>query len=209
MKASLSLATILLAAGISGANAQNEFAIANHAGTNPSSSIKDQRIAQLEAEIAALKAELASLKGETAGSAERFTEPVPITPEAAAIVESSDLTYTVQPGDNLYKIARKTKSRASAIAAVNDMAMDVIIRPGQVLKLPASATVATAIAVCSDYGWSTGRIMIKKRLDPHYTLTNVTFHADSNFAIRLFSRLRRSRRVPRTLPIYGCPSASP
>ena len=42
MKASLSLATILLVAGIPAANAQNEFAIANHTGACPNCSMKEQ-----------------------------------------------------------------------------------------------------------------------------------------------------------------------
>ena len=58
MKASLSMAALLLAAVIPAANAQTELAIAEQTGIRSNISAKDQQILKLEAQIAALQAEL-------------------------------------------------------------------------------------------------------------------------------------------------------
>ncbi len=149
MKASLSMAAVLFAASIPAAHAQTELAIANHTGSNPNLAIKDQEIQKLKAEVAALKAEIAVLKGETPRHSELQAEAVPIIPDATpapAAPQSSGKTYTVVAGDGLMKIARKTNCKAADIAAVNGMTMNDIIRPGQVLKLPTTATVAATPA---------------------------------------------------------------
>ncbi len=120
------------------AQAQNELSIGNQPDNCPKCSAKQQEILELQAEVAALKA------GST-GVSESISEPVPITP----LVEATNQTptqigpmYTVQPGDSLMKIARKTNCKAADIATANDMAMDAIIHPGQILKLPTTATAA-------------------------------------------------------------------
>ncbi len=141
MKATLTLAILLFAAGIPAAMAQNEFAAVN-IGSDPELNIKDQQILELKAEIAALKAEIATIRGESSNSEDRLTEAVPIIPAPEKSIDVSANTYTVQPGDGLMKIARKTKCKATDIAAANNIAIDAIIHPGQVLKLPAAATVA-------------------------------------------------------------------
>ena len=149
MKASLSLAAFVLAASIPAVNAQSGL-VANQDTGRTEASIKQQQILRIEAEIATLQAELAALRGETASANDLITEPVPIVPDATptqpAPALSSGKTYTVVAGDGLMKIARKTNCRAADIASVNGMAMNDIIRPGQVLKLPTSATVAATPA---------------------------------------------------------------
>lgn len=65
--------------------------------------------------------------------------PVPldvVTPE----------TYTVQPGDFLERIARKTHCSAAAIAKANGLKPTTMIHPGQKLKLPETANAPKAPA---------------------------------------------------------------
>jgi len=146
MKALYPLAALLLAIGIPTANAQAELAIANHTGACPNCSAKEQKILKLEAQLAALK-------GETPSIVEDLSEPVPITPVeelAAPTPATSGKTYTVEPGDGLMKIARKTNCKAADIAAVNGMTMDSVIKIGQVLKLPATATTSVAATPATD-----------------------------------------------------------
>lgn len=142
MKAFLFLAAITSAAVTIAvtplAQAQNELSTDNHADNCPKCSTNQQKILELEAEIAALK-------GGSTGVSESISEPVPITPHGEATNEAPTQTgpmYTVQPGDSLMKIARKTHCKATDIATANDMAMDAIIHPGQILKLPTTAAAA-------------------------------------------------------------------
>lgn len=53
-------------------------------------------------------------------------------------------TYTVQAGDNMVKIARKHGTTSAILNELNGLKKDGIIRPGQKLKLPASASVAAS-----------------------------------------------------------------
>lgn len=78
--------------------------------------------------------------------------PVPATPVPAAPAprryaarEARPLTYTVQPGDTLSLIARRTYGDASLYTAIHSANRDSVpnpnrIYPGQVLTLPAVAT---------------------------------------------------------------------
>ena len=58
----------------------------------------------------------------------------PTTPPAAAE------EYTVVAGDNLVRIGRKFGASADAIAKANGIGPDMIIRPGQKLKIPSAAS---------------------------------------------------------------------
>jgi len=49
----------------------------------------------------------------------------------------ADTLYTVQPGDNLTKIARKFDTTVEAIVEANDIADPGMIRVGEILKIPA------------------------------------------------------------------------
>lgn len=46
------------------------------------------------------------------------------------------MTYIVQPGDTLYKIARKFNTTVQAILAVNNIPNPNLIYPGQLLEIP-------------------------------------------------------------------------
>jgi LysM repeat protein len=53
-------------------------------------------------------------------------------------------TYTVQPGDSLWRIATRTSTTVAGLVAANGFANDkVMLHPGQVLKLPAGTTGGT------------------------------------------------------------------
>ncbi|HEX2905399.1 MAG TPA: LysM peptidoglycan-binding domain-containing protein [Phototrophicaceae bacterium] len=58
-----------------------------------------------------------------------------ITPTAFAEVVSDDCTYTVQPGDNLYRIAVNHNTTLPELRAANPEVVGDFIQPGQVLQL--------------------------------------------------------------------------
>lgn len=62
----------------------------------------------------------------------------PAAPPPAAPGE--DVTYIVQPGDNLYRIAAQHGVTVQAIAAANDIEIIGIITVGQVLTIPGAVT---------------------------------------------------------------------
>lgn len=126
MKATLPMAAFLVASMMAPAGAQE----ATSTGC-PNCGSKDLMIRQLQAEIATLKA------AHTAADA---------TAEAATRDAASpgSLTYTVQPGDGLMKIARKHQCKLADLAALNNLDIDSVIHPGQTLRLPAAATAASA-----------------------------------------------------------------
>ena len=67
--------------------------------------------------------------------------PNPASPETAARYGS---TYTVQPGDSLYKIARANKVNFGELQQVNGITDPRKVMPGTVLKIPGASSVATA-----------------------------------------------------------------
>ena len=62
---------------------------------------------------------------------------------AAVSTAASSTTYTVVKNDSLSGIASKTKVSLSSFLAVNGFTKKSVIQPGQVVKLPAGAKVAT------------------------------------------------------------------
>ncbi|MBI3536193.1 MAG: LysM peptidoglycan-binding domain-containing protein [Chloroflexi bacterium] len=58
------------------------------------------------------------------------TQPAPTAPTTGAS------TYTVQPGDTLFAIARKLGVTVQAITAANNITNPSLIKPGQVLTIP-------------------------------------------------------------------------
>jgi LysM repeat protein len=78
--------------------------------------------------------------------------PTALALDAAGGLASSDCTYTVQPGDNLYRIALSQDTTLNAMRAANpELTGDApILQPGQVLRLPDCAgdpAVSTAVPV--------------------------------------------------------------
>lgn len=61
-------------------------------------------------------------------------------PSASAV---AGLTYTVRKGDGLSIIASRVKVSMNDLLAVNGFTKTTVILPGQIIKLPASATVAS------------------------------------------------------------------
>lgn len=104
----------------------------------PHCKTKDQAISELKAELQALKGTPAAPEAPAPAPA---PEPAPAPVEA---VTDSGNTYTVEAGDSLIRIAQKTGCKTADLASLNGLKMDSTIRLGQKLKLPASATVATA-----------------------------------------------------------------
>ncbi|MEQ1651700.1 MAG: peptidoglycan DD-metalloendopeptidase family protein [Hyphomicrobium sp.] len=70
--------------------------------------------------------------------------PVPMTPPSPELMAKYNGTYTVQPGDSLYKIARANKVNFSELQNVNGIADPRKVKPGAVLKVPGGAPVAAA-----------------------------------------------------------------
>ncbi len=62
---------------------------------------------------------------------------------------TQDITYTVQPGDTIYKIARNFGVSPSAIIAANDLSNPGLIRPGQVLTIPGGTTTTSTASPAS------------------------------------------------------------
>lgn len=88
-------------------------------------------------------------------------------------------TYTVQSGDNLTKIAAAHGTTFAVIASLNGLSNPYIIQPGQVLKLPGTAsspvyhTVVqgdTVSELAKQNGVSIGQIKAWNHLDSRYTI---------------------------------------
>jgi LysM repeat protein len=72
--------------------------------------------------------------------------PAPATPVAArAAIAGLGGRYTVQPGDTLAALARRTHTTIGALAAANHLANPNLILPGQVLTVPAAAPAAAPV----------------------------------------------------------------
>ena len=71
---------------------------------------------------------------------------LPALPVTPILAQAGSMTYTVQPGDSLYRLAARFQTTVADIQAANSLTV-TIIRIGQVLKIPAgSAAVATQAA---------------------------------------------------------------
>ena len=163
MKATFSMASLLLALSSPFALAQTELAIANVEGNCPNCSAKQQQILKL-------KSELAALRGASVQETAPTTEEPPIAPVEEAVA-AGDASYTVQPGDGLMKIARKTGCSTEAIAAVNGLTLESVIHPGQVLKLPSGAKTAIASAPATPQQAPAPKIYTIQDGDTYYSLS--------------------------------------
>lgn len=73
----------------------------------------------------------------------RFSPTRPGTPTAAEVTAPE--TYTVVKGDNLWSIAKKHGLTVKELAAANKLRSDSTLKLGQVLTLPAKATMPAAV----------------------------------------------------------------
>jgi murein DD-endopeptidase MepM/ murein hydrolase activator NlpD len=69
---------------------------------------------------------------------------VPMTRPSADVLAKYNGTYTVQPGDSLYKIARANKVNFSELQNVNGITDPRKVKPGVVLKVPGNGSQAVA-----------------------------------------------------------------
>ncbi len=94
---------------------------------------------------------IASLYGVTVSAivaANNIVNPNLIYPNQVLVIpattpSSSTVTYTVKPGDTLYKIAATYGTTVSAIVAANNIPNPNLIYPGQVFVIPAATPTAT------------------------------------------------------------------
>jgi len=121
MKATLLHATLLLVLGSSTA-----FANSANQSRCEQCAVRDKKIAELRSENDRLKGSKESSK--VTALAEKF----------------SASTYTVRPNDSLEQIARRGGFSLAALGKINGLNASSIIHPGQTLKLPTAATVASA-----------------------------------------------------------------
>ncbi len=68
---------------------------------------------------------------------------VTATPQGTAAPANIPATYTVQPGDNLYRISVKFNTTMQALIQLNGLANPNIVYVGQVLKIPGGTAPAT------------------------------------------------------------------
>ncbi|MBN1956525.1 MAG: LysM peptidoglycan-binding domain-containing protein [Anaerolineae bacterium] len=61
----------------------------------------------------------------------------PVPPTEPPTPPGGETSYTVQPGDNLFRIALRHGMRAEELAAYNGITNPALIYPGQVIRIPA------------------------------------------------------------------------
>ncbi|MFW2830162.1 peptidoglycan DD-metalloendopeptidase family protein [Sphingomonas sp. ID0503] len=96
----------------------------------------------------------------------------PVVPDA---LEVAAATYTVQPGDSLRVIARRTGAGSEAIARENQLSAPFVIHPGQRLRIPGGRyhlvrPGQTGIAIARAYGVDWSRIVAINDLEEPYIL---------------------------------------
>ena len=88
----------------------------------------------------------------SAGQTSSASSAVAATPANESVTSSA--TYTVRKGDGLSIIASRVKVSMNDLLAVNGFTKTTVILPGQIIKLPASATVASSPSTNSSQGSS-------------------------------------------------------
>ncbi len=96
----------------------------------------------------------------------------PVTPNARDVSAGS---YTVLPGDTLRAIGEKTGAGSETLARTNNLAAPYIIKPGQVLSVPAGrfhkvGAGETGIAIARAYGADWGEIIALNGLTEPFAL---------------------------------------
>jgi murein DD-endopeptidase MepM/ murein hydrolase activator NlpD len=78
-----------------------------------------------------------------------IAQTAPVVPASLTVPQTLTAgpgTYTVMTGDTLFSISQQTNTSANTIIALNNLGSQSQLRTGQVLKLPASATVPASPA---------------------------------------------------------------
>jgi LysM repeat protein len=73
-----------------------------------------------------------------------FASPILLAksvPSSASESEHSNASYTVKKGDSIARIAHRNQVSTDELMKINGLAKDSIIKPGQILKIPAKALV--------------------------------------------------------------------
>lgn len=91
-------------------------------------------------------APLAAAPSVTAPQAAAAAPPAAMAAASPDVAAKYSATYTVQPGDSLYGIARKHKVPFNELQTVNGIVNPLKVRPGVVLKVPGGTGVAVAAA---------------------------------------------------------------
>ncbi len=104
--------------------------------------------------------------------ARQLWEVRPVTPNAQDVAAE---LYTVQPGDTLLGIARKTGAGSEAIARANGIAAPFLVKTGQRLAIPAGRyhlvqSGETGIAIARAYGVEWSRVVADNQLTEPYIL---------------------------------------
>ena len=74
-----------------------------------------------------------------------------LRPAPGQAQEGSEVTYTVQTGDTLTRIALKYNLRLAELAAYNDIANPNLILAGQTLRIPAPAPLPASVGLAQTY----------------------------------------------------------
>ena len=79
--------------------------------------------------------------------ASNATVASPVSYKSTASSASTSDTYTVQAGDTLYSIARRSGMSLNTLLSINGLSQSSVIRPGQTLSVSGSASQTTATPV--------------------------------------------------------------
>ena len=92
----------------------------------------------------------------TVGQSDGRTVSAGYTPsKTTATSTSTSGTYTVQAGDTLYSIARRSGMSLNTLLSINGLSQSSVIRPGQTLSVSGNASQATATQVSYQSAGST------------------------------------------------------
>ncbi|WP_056968966.1 LysM peptidoglycan-binding domain-containing protein [Lacticaseibacillus thailandensis] len=133
---SLSVSSSTKARSRSEAKAASSSRASSQAAAKKSSSAKQASIAKARSAKSSSKAAAASSRAATSASSTSTAQSSSSSASSSSSSSSSAAgTYTVQAGDNLYRIATNHGMTLSQIQALNGMGSSTSVTPGQVLKV--------------------------------------------------------------------------
>jgi len=106
---------------------------------------QERQIQQLEQDNSKLRSGIAPSYTPAASRSEVASKPAEPRPEDAASpgVTPGSANYVVKAGDSLDKIARKVSTSPETLAKANGLKTNAVLHPGQKLKVPNAAAVAS------------------------------------------------------------------